>query len=86
MTATRYPRIASFKTAEAFLRHTQQLGIDLPFEPSPHSGEASPLAQPLAVDGLRAGNRFTILPMEGWDGTADGNPTELTGAQTRTSS
>ena len=78
MTATRYPRIASFKTAEAFLRHTQQLGIDLPFEPSPNSGEASPLAQPLAADGLRAGNRFTILPMEGWDGTADGNPTELT--------
>ena len=25
-----------------------------------------------------AGNRFSILPMEGWDGTPDGRPTELT--------
>jgi NADPH2 dehydrogenase len=78
VTAPRYPRIASFKTADAFLRHTQQLGIDLPFDVSLQSGEASPLARPLAADGLRAGNRFTILPMEGWDGTTDGGPTDLT--------
>ena len=65
MTATRYPRIASFKTADAFLRHTQQLAIDLPFDAALQSGAAAPLAQPLAADGLRAGNRFTILPMEG---------------------
>ncbi len=78
MTATRYPRIASFKTADAFLRHTQQLGIDLPFDASLQSGAAAPLAQPLAAGGLRAGNRFTILPMEGWDGTIDGSPTDLT--------
>ena len=24
------------------------------------------------------GNRFAILPMEGWDSTADGHPTALT--------
>ena len=24
------------------------------------------------------GNRFCILPMEGWDGTAEGEPTDLT--------
>jgi len=24
------------------------------------------------------GNRVAIQPMEGWDGTADGNPSELT--------
>ena len=42
------------------------------------AGTASPLAQPLEADGLRAGNRFAILPMEGWDGTADGHPSELT--------
>ena len=33
------------------------------------SGAASPLAQPLAAARMRAGNRFCILPMEGWDGT-----------------
>src|SRR5690606_6472279 len=27
--------------------------------------------------GRLVGNRFTVLPMEGWDGTADGHPTEL---------
>ena len=78
MPATRYPRVASFKTAAAFLDHTQQLGIDLPFDEALQSGGASSLARPLGADGLHAGNRFTILPMEGWDGTADGNPTDLT--------
>ena len=29
-------------------------------------------------DGVRVGNRFCILPMEGWDGTRDGEPSELT--------
>ena len=29
-------------------------------------------------DALRAGNRFCILPMEGWDGTTDGRPSDLT--------
>jgi 2,4-dienoyl-CoA reductase-like NADH-dependent reductase (Old Yellow Enzyme family) len=78
VTATRYPRIASFKSGDALLQHAQQLGIDLPFDASLETGAASPLAQPLEADGLRAGNRFAILPMEGWDGTADGHPTDLT--------
>ena len=38
----------------------------------------SPLAQPIDVDGVRVGNRFCILPMEGWDGTPDGEPSDLT--------
>jgi NADPH2 dehydrogenase len=75
---TRYPRIASFKTADAFLHHVAQLGLDLPFDATLLSGDTSPLAQPLEADGLRAGNRFVVLPMEGWDGTTDGHPTDLT--------
>jgi len=78
VTVTRYPRIASFKTADAFLQYAEQLRIHVPFDSSIEIGAASPLGQPLAADGLRAGNRFTILPMEGWDGTADGRPTDLT--------
>jgi 2,4-dienoyl-CoA reductase-like NADH-dependent reductase (Old Yellow Enzyme family) len=27
---------------------------------------------------VRVGNRFCVLPMEGWDGTRDGEPSELT--------
>ncbi len=78
VTATRYPRIAAFKTADSFLQHARQLEIDLPFDSTLSTGTASPLAQPLEADGLRAGNRFAILPMEGWDGTVDGHPSELT--------
>ena len=78
MTVTRYPRIASFKTADAFMEYTKRLGIDQPFDAAMQAGTAAALAQPLDADGLRAGNRFTILPMEGWDGTADGHPSDLT--------
>src|SRR5262249_26895368 len=38
----------------------------------------SPFGKPLEADGLRVGNRFCVLPMEGWDGTPAGEPTELT--------
>ncbi len=37
----------------------------------------SPLARPIVVDVVRIGNRFCILPMEGWDGTREGEPTDL---------
>ena len=30
------------------------------------------------MNGVRVGNRFCVLPMEGWDGTRDGEPSELT--------
>jgi 2,4-dienoyl-CoA reductase-like NADH-dependent reductase (Old Yellow Enzyme family) len=42
------------------------------------SGSDSPLAQPLTVDGFTIGNRFAVQPMEGWDGTRDGRPSEMT--------
>ena len=42
------------------------------------SGDQSPLAAPIRHDRGTIGNRFCILPMEGWDGTQDGKPTELT--------
>lgn len=47
------------------------LGIDDEVDP------AGPLAHPLVIGDRAVGNRFAILPMEGWDGTADGHPTEL---------
>jgi 2,4-dienoyl-CoA reductase-like NADH-dependent reductase (Old Yellow Enzyme family) len=36
------------------------------------------LAQPLERAGIFVGNRIAIQPMEGWDGTPDGAPSELT--------
>jgi 2,4-dienoyl-CoA reductase-like NADH-dependent reductase (Old Yellow Enzyme family) len=78
MTATTYPRVASFKTAAAFRDHLRACGADVPFDDALDAAEMSPLAAPFELDGLRAGNRFCILPMEGWDGTTSGEPSDLT--------
>jgi NADPH2 dehydrogenase len=71
-------RVAALKTADDFLAYLTQIGVELPFDAELLDGRTSPLAQPLLVDGRRIGNRFAVLPMEGWDGTTDGRPTELT--------
>ncbi len=73
-----YPRVASLKTAAAFRDHLRQCGAAIPFDDTLDPPAASPLAQPFELDGIRAGNRFCVLPMEGWDGTADGRPSDLT--------
>jgi 2,4-dienoyl-CoA reductase-like NADH-dependent reductase (Old Yellow Enzyme family) len=73
-----WTRVATLRTPEAFRRHLEAGGIPIAFDDALASLSDSPFAQPLEADGLRAGNRFCVLPMEGWDGTADGHPTELT--------
>ena len=78
MSNAAYTRVASLKTADAFRAHLARVGAALPFDPDLSPPEESPLARPLEADGVRIGNRFGILPMEGWDGTADGEPSDLT--------
>src|SRR5262245_3963201 len=73
-----YPRIATLKTAEAFRAHLTASGIPLAFDDVLAPPGESPLARSIEVNGVRVGNRFCILPMEGWDGTAEGEPSELT--------
>lgn len=73
-----FPRIASLKTHQDFRDRIAELEIELPSDENVESGAGSPLAQPLIVGEQTIGNRFSILPMEGWDGTTDGKPTELT--------
>ena len=71
-------RIAGLKTSTAFLSRVAELGIDLPFDDEMIVGDGSPLAQPFILkSGFKIGNRFCIQPMEGWDGTRDGSPTDL---------
>ncbi len=74
-----YRRIAQLKTAADFRAYQESLGIDLPFDEQLASGPESPLGQPYRLkDGFVIGNRFCIHPMEGWDGTPDGKPSEYT--------
>jgi 2,4-dienoyl-CoA reductase-like NADH-dependent reductase (Old Yellow Enzyme family) len=75
--------VASLKTPDAFFGHLAKSGIDLGFDEVLAPPASSPLARPLEVDGVRVGNRFCILPMEGWDGTPSGEPSELTARRWR---
>jgi 2,4-dienoyl-CoA reductase-like NADH-dependent reductase (Old Yellow Enzyme family) len=62
----------------AFRTHLARLGVDIPCDESLSDPAGSPLAQPIDVGAFHIGNRFAIHPMEGWDGTPDGRPTEAT--------
>ncbi|WP_149496574.1 oxidoreductase [Roseiconus lacunae] len=73
-----YPRIASFKTFQDFDQRLTELGLRMPREEVVRCGSESPMARSAKVGPLTIGNRYCILPMEGWDGTKDGRPTELT--------
>ncbi len=74
-----YRRVAMLKTPTAFREHVTELGIDLPFDEKMETGPDAPLARPYTLPGgFTVGNRLCVLPMEGWDGTLDGHPSELT--------
>jgi 2,4-dienoyl-CoA reductase-like NADH-dependent reductase (Old Yellow Enzyme family) len=70
-------KLSRLRTAQALRSHLEVLGVQLPFDEALAAPARSPLAQPLAVCGGQLGNRFAILPMEGWDGTREGRPSEL---------
>ncbi|QQS44825.1 MAG: NADH:flavin oxidoreductase [Acidobacteriota bacterium] len=78
MTDHSYRRIASLKTSEEFAAYLAKVGAELKFDTAVESGSESPLGQSYRLGEITIGNRFCILPMEGWDGTEDGRPSELT--------
>ena len=78
MAKARYPRISSFKRAADFRAHLAHLGAELPCDDQIETAPSSPLAQAAHSGVNRIGNRFAIQPMEGWDGTEDGQPSDLT--------
>ncbi|MHC4293263.1 MAG: NADH:flavin oxidoreductase [Planctomycetota bacterium] len=78
MAAAVYKKIASLKTASDFLSYVDKLGISLPFDENVETGENTVLNQPIKVRSRVVGNRFCVLPMEGWDCTEQGSPSELT--------
>jgi len=74
VTARRWPQLKRLKTAEEFRSRLTELDVALPFSDPP---AVDALAAPATVAGRNVANRFAILPMEGWDGTDDGRPTDL---------
>ncbi|QDT32854.1 oxidoreductase [Thalassoglobus polymorphus] len=72
-----YPRVSTFKTPEDFQERLNHLGLNLQFDREVQSGVSSPLGQSVPFQDQFIGNRFCILPMEGWDAESDGKPTDL---------
>lgn len=70
--------LGSFRDVRQFRSYLTEQQIDLPCDEELLSGDESPLSQPLHCHNLVIGNRFAIHPMEGWDGTTDGRPSERT--------
>lgn len=73
-----YPRVSSLKTPLQFQQRLNELNLNLPFDETLQNGMQAPLDQQLTSVCGPIGNRWCILPMEGWDGTTDGRPTDLT--------
>ena len=73
-----YPRVNSLKTPDDFRKRLAELDIEMLFDEEIQPAPTGPLAAPVKSSAGLIGNRFSILPMEGWDGTADGKPTDLT--------
>jgi 2,4-dienoyl-CoA reductase-like NADH-dependent reductase (Old Yellow Enzyme family) len=76
----RYPQVKRLRDLDAFRARLVEVGATLPVDE--HVDPDGVLASPVEItDGsagtLRIPNRFAVLPMEGWDGTDDGRPTEL---------
>ena len=71
----RMVQVRRLREREELLEHLRSLGIELPL--AEDDEVAKVLADPVRVGPWNVANRVAVLPMEGWDGTADGRPTEL---------
>ena len=71
-------RLGTVKNVASFKEHLHSLGLTIPCDDELLKGPASPLRQPLVSGDIKIGNRIVVHPMEGWDGSPDGNPSEHT--------
>src|SRR5215813_11700905 len=71
-------RLGALKDVPRFREHLRSLGVTIPCDAEIASGEQSLLLEPIARSGVRIGNRIAVNPMEGWDGTPEGRPSEHT--------
>jgi 2,4-dienoyl-CoA reductase-like NADH-dependent reductase (Old Yellow Enzyme family) len=74
MSTESYPKVGHFQSVAEFRARLDELGIHMPLDEEIETAPQSPLAQTIDISGFTAGNRWAIHPMEGWDGTDDGQP------------
>lgn len=73
-----YRKVAAFKTVAEFRDYLAGENIDIGLVDSVPTDGSAALAQPIKCLGRTLGNRWAILPMEGWDCQKDGTPSEFT--------
>ncbi|HEX5054381.1 MAG TPA: NADH:flavin oxidoreductase [Planctomycetota bacterium] len=73
----RHPSPGHFRSVDELREHLHRIDPTWSID-GEVLGPAGALARPIEVCGRTLGNRFACHPMEGWDGTADGRPTDLT--------
>lgn len=71
-------RLGSVKDVGMFQAHLQNLDVQIPCDAMIVTGAESPLRVPLVCGPFKIGNRIAVQPMEGWDATRDGAPSENT--------
>ena len=74
-----FPSPATFRTPNAFRAHLRAIGASFDLDDAILPSPESPLAQPFHLrSGRTIGNRWCVLPMEGWDCLRNGAPSENT--------
>src|SRR4051812_8672853 len=75
----KYKRVAQLKTLGDLQNYLSSIGASLPIDEQLITDGKSPYKDQYVLrSGKAIGNRFCILPMEGWDGTPEGLPSEHT--------
>ncbi len=70
--------VGGLSSAAELRDHARGLGLALAVDEDERASAATLAGAFRLPDGFTVGNRFCIQPMEGWDGTAEGQPGELT--------
>ena len=78
MSGNSIARLGTMKEIARFQDYLRSLGVSIPCDNDIQRGNDSPVLARLQRGDLRIGNRIAINPMEGWDGTLDGRPSEHT--------
>ena len=78
MSSTSIVRLGALKAVAQFEEYVKSSSLTIPCDTELLIGSASPLRAEIQRGALKIGNRIAVQPMEGWDGTTEGNPTENT--------